>query len=76
MKEYRGQRFFPIKSAEQAEADLALRAKHKAMEGAMPIEAWFQVRGVRDSVRRAGMLGSTPVREAPLATFDEMFRDL
>lgn len=73
-KNYAGQRFVPVVSADDVAEGARLKEEYE-VEGSIPLEAWFSIRGHRDPVMKAAMAAFTKVRRTTPAKWDEIFKD-
>ena len=71
-KQYRGQKHAPIKTADDVRAEAIAQAPY-SKPGAIPLDAYFARRGVRDPVMIAGMKAYTKVRHATYEDWNVIF---
>ena len=71
-KKWAGEKFSTVRSAEAVAAIHKLQAEYD-VEGAVPIEAWFNARNQREPTMIAAMLAYTSIRKATHDAFDEIF---
>lgn len=72
-KIYRGQQHAPLLTPEMAEEINAVQREYDHPD-AMPVEAYFSLRGIKEPARVAGMLAYTKVRRATVYDWDLIFR--
>ncbi len=72
LKQYSGQAFVPVVSAAEHAGSYALQEKHD-QPGAVSIEVWFAIRGVRDPVMKAAMKARAKVRRATPEAWTAIF---
>jgi hypothetical protein len=73
-KQYRGQRFYPVRSVADIQAARVAQAPY-TKEGAVPLHAFFVIDGVRDKVKQAAMRAYTQVKEATPEDWRVIFKD-
>lgn len=72
-KKFPGQKFPLVKTSEDLAVETAAQEPLASMEGAITIETYFAMAGVRDPVFQAGMRAYTKVRKAPFDEFKKIF---
>jgi hypothetical protein len=63
-----------VGSAEDVAKVMEQQAPYAAKPGAMPIAAYFSIKGI-DAILQASMMASTPIRLATVEDFDAIFKD-
>jgi len=71
-KKFQGETFVTVKSAAQVEEVAKLHETY-AHEHAVPIEAYFSIRGHNEPHMRSMLLAYTQVRKATVEAFDDIF---
>lgn len=71
-KSYKGQDNYPIRTAEDVEADRAAQVPYDKPD-AVSLDVFFNLRGHRDPTLRAAMQAFTVVKRATLADWDTIF---
>lgn len=71
-RSYRGEQFAAVKTSEQVDVETKLQQKHNK-EGAIPIEAYFSLKGIMSPVMQAAYLRFTTIRNATPEAWEEIF---
>ena len=71
-KTYKGQRFVPLRSEEAAREEAAAQVPFNK-PGAVSLEVYFAMKGLRNPVEHAGMRAYTAVRRATPQDWDAIF---
>jgi hypothetical protein len=69
-KSYKGERFYPIKTEEEAQAEAEKAALYNK-PGAIGLDAYFSLKGVRDEVLKAMMRAYEPAKGVKVATVED-----
>lgn len=69
---HKGDAFPALKTPEDVVEEQKIQAPFNDPE-AIPLDAYFQLKGINDHARKAGMVAFTKVQQATLARWNEIF---
>ncbi len=71
-KTWKGQKFPPVRSAESVKRDSDAQKPYNK-DGAIGLEVYFAMKGIRNPVQQAGMRAYTNIKRATVADWDAIF---